>query len=78
MDVAAGYRIADPKKLEPTIGVVEQSLGSTFGEGTNVDLAKVPRSGLQREVELVARQRSMFRDHLVNSALFFLQAVFVT
>ena len=66
MDVAARHRVADAVEQKPAGRVGNDLLRAPADQCVIINLTAVPRERLQREIQIVAWQRSVLRDDLVR------------
>ncbi len=77
VNVARRDRVADAIKQIAALRVADDVLWAILDQGVVVDLAKVARTRLEREIELVERQRAVLDDDLVDLPLLSRLVVFI-
>src|SRR5215813_814841 len=68
MDVAGRDGVADAEEAEATVGIARDLLRLAGDQRVIVDFTAVARLRLQREVELVERQRAVLNHDLIHDA----------
>src|SRR5215470_12913367 len=69
VDIARGDRVADPVKRIAAVRIPDEALSAIGDQSLVVDLAEVARARLEREIEILERQRAMLDHDLIDEPL---------